>query len=373
MTRVAMMFRRRRMARSFVSFVAVIAFLFLACADSAQAQIKIGDKAPALVISDWIKGEPVDLAKNDGKKLHLVEFWATWCPPCIFSIPLLSDLQKKYEKDLTIIGVTSLDDRGNNLSSVKRFVDQQGEKMAYAIAFDRAGAMQRDYLDAARADGIPYAFLVGRNGELLWHGSPLDDRMKEVIEQAVKGTYSIDTARQQDELQRKLTEASMAYGSGDIEGARSRLVEIAAADPTNEMAISGLFKIDLIDRGDSAKFRQWASGHISSHFGKHEAMLKMAVLLLDNPDLTLRTPDLAMQAAQAAFDAAPSKAESMAVLALAKYHIADLDRAIDLQTQAVGAAGEDVRGGYQKVLDYFTACKGLREAASKPPAPAPQP
>ena len=39
---------------------------------------ELGDKAPALAIAEWVKGEPVDVTKADGKHVYVVEFWATW-------------------------------------------------------------------------------------------------------------------------------------------------------------------------------------------------------------------------------------------------------------------------------------------------------
>jgi len=61
--------------------------------------LDVGDKAPPLSIIKWVKGKPVSFPKDFGKKLYLVEFWATWCPPCKVSVPLLSRLQNKHRKD----------------------------------------------------------------------------------------------------------------------------------------------------------------------------------------------------------------------------------------------------------------------------------
>ena len=68
----------------------------LASIVSTPQAANIGSKAPQLQIEHWVKGKPVDLAKADDKKIHIIEFWATWCGPCRDSIPHLTKLQEIY-------------------------------------------------------------------------------------------------------------------------------------------------------------------------------------------------------------------------------------------------------------------------------------
>src|SRR5262249_22089324 len=67
----------------------------------AVAAPQIGEKAPPVKVSKWMTSKPSVLPgeKDADKKVFIVEFWATWCGPCMKSIPHLAELHKKYEKD----------------------------------------------------------------------------------------------------------------------------------------------------------------------------------------------------------------------------------------------------------------------------------
>src|SRR5262245_34659074 len=70
--------------------------------------LKGGDPAPVLKVSKWLQG--AEVKKFEPGKVYVIEFWATWCGPCINVMPHLSRLQAQYEsKGVTIIGLTSRD------------------------------------------------------------------------------------------------------------------------------------------------------------------------------------------------------------------------------------------------------------------------
>jgi thiol-disulfide isomerase/thioredoxin len=82
--------------------VAVFVFVLVALPHSALGQ---GVRAPSLTLKS-IEGQTVRLSDYHGKVV-LVNFWATWCPPCRAEMPDLVRLQREYGKDgLQIIGVT---------------------------------------------------------------------------------------------------------------------------------------------------------------------------------------------------------------------------------------------------------------------------
>src|SRR4051812_12410302 len=86
--------------RSALATISAI-LVFSGLLQAGDATLNVGDAAPALAPSKWIKGEPIE--KFEKGKLYIVEFWATWCGPCRASIPHLSELQAKF-KDVAFIG-----------------------------------------------------------------------------------------------------------------------------------------------------------------------------------------------------------------------------------------------------------------------------
>jgi thiol-disulfide isomerase/thioredoxin len=142
-----------------------------------EITLKVGDAAPAIAVEKWVKGEPVKAFEKG--KTYVVEFWATWCPPCRESIPHLTKLQKEYPK-VTFMGIASSEampkegEPDKRLEALETFVKQQKDKMEYRVAFDGARAMGKPWMDASGQDGIPCAFLVDKAGKIRWIGHPME-------------------------------------------------------------------------------------------------------------------------------------------------------------------------------------------------------
>ena len=76
---------------------------------AAQQGLEPGDKAPQLEISDWItdgNGKFSEVTTFEKGQVYVVEFWATWCGPCIAIIPEMAELQKTYGDKVRFISVT---------------------------------------------------------------------------------------------------------------------------------------------------------------------------------------------------------------------------------------------------------------------------
>ena len=142
---------------------------------------KVGDAATALTGLEWIKGEPVTF---EAGSVYVVEFWATWCPPCHTTIPHLTKVQRKYRgKKVTVIGIST-----ETVDKVKPFVAKMGAKMNYTVAIDVEGKVSEGYMDAYGVRGIPHAFIVDGKGQIAWHGHPMDG-LDEALADVIGGSY----------------------------------------------------------------------------------------------------------------------------------------------------------------------------------------
>ncbi len=321
--------------------------------------LEIGDKAPSLSIAEWVKGAPIDLARDAKKKIHVVEFWAVWCPPCKMSVPLLTRLQKKYAKDVVILGVTEPDTGQNSPAAIRRFVKDQGSNMEYVVAID-TGRTTSTYMAAAGAIGIPHAFVVGRDGKVAWQGSPLDPTFDTVLGQLSAGTFDITAAKVEQQVNKKLDQLNLLAQLGQWRKVWDGLIEILKLDPANEVALDVLMRISVEELRNKEAFREWARSHVGAHSKNASAMTRLATTLCNIGDMTSRCPDLALQAAKAAYDATGQRdALTITVYARALYQIGELDRAIALQQDVVAVALGDNRERVQGIFDYYRLCKKL--------------
>ncbi len=138
----------------FLLMLAFISFSLVAC-----AEIGVGKVAPEISAEAWLNGDGIKLA-DCKDKIVVVEFWATWCPPCRKSIPHLKTMNAKLkDKNVVFVSLTNEDK-----DTVTKFNVKAGMDWLVGIGSNSAS----DY----GVNGIPHAFIV-KEGKVIWQGHPM--------------------------------------------------------------------------------------------------------------------------------------------------------------------------------------------------------
>ena len=119
------------------------------------AKSVLGQKAPFFIVERWLTAQP----QTKGKFV-LIDFWATWCPPCRKAIPELNTIQQKFGDQLVVIGVSDEPEQ-----KVRAMAEP---KIEYAVAVDTRARMKNEL----KVTGIPHVILVDPSGVVRWEGFP---------------------------------------------------------------------------------------------------------------------------------------------------------------------------------------------------------
>jgi peroxiredoxin len=148
--------------------------------DTRKVSYKVGSVAPDFTLKD-ISGNKVKLSDYRGKVV-LLEFWATWCPPCIDNIPELIRIQDKYNDKAFSILAVSLDKGSDVESMLPEFVAEYG--INYPILYGNDSV-----IDLYRVMSLPTGLIIDKEGRVVSvHMGYSDDFEKEIskeIEQII--------------------------------------------------------------------------------------------------------------------------------------------------------------------------------------------
>jgi peroxiredoxin/outer membrane lipoprotein-sorting protein len=141
-------------------------------ADLRRAGLK-GEEAPDFTLKNF-KGKPFALKQLRGK-IVLLNFWATWCRPCRFEMPILQNVYKEFqEKGLEVLAINDEDPQAS-----QRFLEENG--ITFPALTDTEGVMQIYQIRA-----IPTMILLDRNGKVSWQnvGASSENVLRKALAEA---------------------------------------------------------------------------------------------------------------------------------------------------------------------------------------------
>ena len=147
------------MRRSYVVALGTLLVFLVAIVVKASLKTPPGEPAKLAFTLKDMNGKNVRLDDFKGKAI-LVNFWATWCGPCILETPELIDLQAKYkDRGLQIIGI-SIDDTPEQIQA---FVKEYKVNYPMLVGVDRDDIVEAFHLP----EGIPYTVFIRKDGTIL--------------------------------------------------------------------------------------------------------------------------------------------------------------------------------------------------------------
>lgn len=355
-----------------------------AAAAAEPKQLTIGDKAPSLDIENWVqtgegKFEPVkDFAAD---KVYVVEFWATWCPPCVASMPHLSQLQQDYaDRGVTVVSVSD-----EPLETVNAFLErevqgktnEQGEPVtfnditkSYCLTSDPDESTSIDYMRAAGQNGIPCAFLVGKDGRIEWIGHPMsiDDPLEKVVSDSWDREAFAVAFKAEQEFEAAFRRVMMMVRAGNTGEAMTAIDDLIANAATPELAAraqqaktSVEFSIyQMLLRTDQAAATEKLTKLVEMVDGNPRAVNSITWMVVQQGNRGEVSEGL-VAAATGAIDPIIESGEADASLIDTYAHLVylqgDLDRAIELAESASAQANGRMKVGIDAFLKELKAEK----------------
>lgn len=271
----------------------IVTALFCLTVAVSGASLDLGDNAPAISPDVWITGQPADPTEVDGKTFYIVEVWSVTCPPCVRTIPILNDIQKRYaDKGLRIVSFTT-----DAREDVERFLALH--PIEYNSFIDKEGATMVNYMAADNRNTIPHAFLFDKTGALVWIGNPLDN-LEGRVQQVLSGDLNRDKALAVRDAKEAL---QTSFAEQNIEGMLASLTELERLEPDSPQYYQVHYRL-LTDlgAGDVDDVQELMNNWYQGCQGSAEGLVVLSMLAMDQGPPNMRNPHLALAAAKRAYE-----------------------------------------------------------------------
>ena len=314
----------------------------LAAPGAGAEPLGVGDPAPPVPAGvEWLQGEPVE--RLDDGRVYAIDFWSTWCGPCIASIP---EIQRMHE-DLREQGVVVIGAHiwaSPDAPDPADFLDAQGEAMTYSVTVDENDTMAAAFMEAAGRNSIPTMMIIGRDGRIAWIGHPMDGA-RDIVERVAAGTFDLEAA-EAAQANREVAAACAATANqhameGDWDGAFAKIDEAIALDPDGQrhLAVVKVQRLALtLDREEEAY--AWGREIVAGVIKDDAALLtNLGRFLVEAPRLEPRDYDLARAAVHRALELTGDQhADALATLASIEFADGRLEQAVEMQRRALALA-----------------------------------
>ncbi len=140
-----------------------------------------GKRAPDFFVERWVTAE------SDGRgKVAVIDFWTTWCGPCVAAIPHMNELQEQFSSDVVCVGIS--DENQSKFYSGLKNRRLEASSFKYALALDSSGRMK----NAFQIKGIPHVAVISSDWVVRWQGHP-SQLTPDVISKIIAGNRALGT------------------------------------------------------------------------------------------------------------------------------------------------------------------------------------
>jgi cytochrome c biogenesis protein CcmG/thiol:disulfide interchange protein DsbE len=159
-------------------------YLFLLASVSLFAQAAKNSKVPAVKVQKMDGSSfNTSMFSNNGKPI-IIDFWATWCKPCIAELDAISDLYAQWQKELGVKIITISVDDARTMAKVAPFFKEKG--WTYESYLDP----NQDFQRAMQVINCPCTFIIDGSGQIVWvHNSYMEgdeDKLYDALKKAAK-------------------------------------------------------------------------------------------------------------------------------------------------------------------------------------------